>query len=335
MVSTESIQLPAHWDNENNDLMSTMAHGLCMKSLPQSSPKQLDCPYLLLCMDKSRNLGFEASPSLADCVDDIFTQDVKDRFLERVSAVGQDKYLSIADPVQSTWDDGVSNQDPYSRYQSASLGPLPKYPTHESLSHSHPGPTRPTPLIPCLWQPQPKKRRRRHNTKNARSDFADSSGGPGSSKLSPIRLTTLEVSNGPILRRYYEKAFDAFQQVNCKVIAKAFVKVVEPRKQVSHPYNGRIGPFQHVNPELSKPDWWPTGVTHREPDHLLKPGKYGTESSLTSGSHGFDASIQYFCWICLPNDTRQKGSASWYTFSLAWEIVTTSRLTNSEKQAKV
>jgi hypothetical protein len=32
---------------------------------------------------------------------------------------------------------------------------------------------------------------------------------------------------------------------------------------VKHPYN---------QGEESKPDWWPPGVIHKEPDHLRKPG---------------------------------------------------------------
>ncbi|KAJ5991389.1 hypothetical protein N7499_012041 [Penicillium canescens] len=43
----------------------------------------------------------------------------------------------------------------------------------------------------------------------------------------------IPVSNSTFLRRYYER------RTNCRVIAKAYVKVVEPRKQVQYPYNGR------------------------------------------------------------------------------------------------
>lgn len=71
-------------------------------------------------------------------------------------------------------------------------------------------------------------------------------------------------------------AFENFQQLNCRAIAKAFVKLVEPRKQVNHPYNGRsttAGMSQRVDPELTKPQWWPEGIRHREPDHLLKFGE--------------------------------------------------------------
>lgn len=77
------------------------------------------------------------------------------------------------------------------------------------------------------------------------------------------------------LKKYYEKAFETFQQLNCRVIAKAFIKLVEPRKQVNYPYNGRRassspGGERRADPEMTKPPWWPAGVTHKEPDHLLK-----------------------------------------------------------------
>lgn len=76
-----------------------------------------------------------------------------------------------------------------------------------------------------------------------------------------------------MLRRYYEKAFEDFQQLNCRAIAKSYIKLVEPRKQVQYPYNGKkviSGVSQQVDPEQTKPGWWPSDVPHREPDHLLK-----------------------------------------------------------------
>jgi hypothetical protein len=78
------------------------------------------------------------------------------------------------------------------------------------------------------------------------------------------------------LRLYYEKIFQNLQQTNCRIIAKAYIKLVEPRKQVNYPYNGRKiveGRTQQLDPEATKPPWWPQGVSHREPDHLPKVGK--------------------------------------------------------------
>ncbi|KAI9932630.1 hypothetical protein MW887_008878 [Aspergillus wentii] len=85
--------------------------------------------------------------------------------------------------------------------------------------------------------------------------------------------TMLPVRNEKLLRQYYEKAFESLQQINCRILAKAYIKLVEPRKQVNFPYNGRkiiSGTSHQLDPETTKPAWWPSGVTHREPDHLLK-----------------------------------------------------------------
>jgi hypothetical protein len=74
-----------------------------------------------------------------------------------------------------------------------------------------------------------------------------------------IDKTALEIANEEEVLKYYEAAFTALQQLNCRQVAKACIKVVGPRKQAKHPYNGGA---------KSKPEWWPLEVTHREPDHL-------------------------------------------------------------------
>jgi hypothetical protein len=88
--------------------------------------------------------------------------------------------------------------------------------------------------------------------------------------------TMLPVKNHALLRKYYERAFQSLKQANCRILAKAYIKLVEPRKQVNFPYNGRkviSGIPQQLDPETTKPPWWPTEVVHREPDHLLKAGR--------------------------------------------------------------
>ncbi|KAI5928756.1 hypothetical protein F4810DRAFT_22710 [Camillea tinctor] len=68
---------------------------------------------------------------------------------------------------------------------------------------------------------------------------------------------------------FYEQRFKNIQQSACKLIAKAWVKAVEPKKQSTHPYTGS---------DEKAPDWWPKpwGLTkeervrHKEPDHLYK-----------------------------------------------------------------
>ena len=87
--------------------------------------------------------------------------------------------------------------------------------------------------------------------------------------------TWFSLRDAKSLRQYYEKVFDSLQQVNCRILAKAYVRFVEPQKQVKYPYNGRkavAGAMQQLSPEESKPPWWPSQVRHREPDHLLKAG---------------------------------------------------------------
>ncbi|KAJ5138865.1 uncharacterized protein N7515_003713 [Penicillium bovifimosum] len=63
------------------------------------------------------------------------------------------------------------------------------------------------------------------------------------------------------------------------MVAKAFIKFIEPRKWVQHPYNGGKPPGSvpgtSGDPEKTKPEWWPLGVMHKEPDHLRKEYRIG------------------------------------------------------------
>ena len=83
-------------------------------------------------------------------------------------------------------------------------------------------------------------------------------------------------------------------QLDCKAIAKPWIKAKEPQKQTKYPYNGgeqknkAISMFGKHNPgELTKPPWWPStegwpnrGCRHKEPDHLKKPGMLPVTSSF-------------------------------------------------------
>lgn len=91
-------------------------------------------------------------------------------------------------------------------------------------------------------------------------------------------MVGLEIGDTEKVLAYYESALKHFQQINCRQIAKAFIKFIEPRKQVKHPYNGGkppagAPPGQKGDPEKTKPEWWPTCVQHKEPDHLKKEGE--------------------------------------------------------------
>ncbi|KAJ5376169.1 hypothetical protein N7509_013055 [Penicillium cosmopolitanum] len=87
------------------------------------------------------------------------------------------------------------------------------------------------------------------------------------------KKVAISVKDHDFLTLYYEKAFENIQQTNCRTLAKAYVKLVEPQKQVNYPYNGRkviAGTKSQLDPNETKPPWWPSRVTHREPDHLPK-----------------------------------------------------------------
>ncbi|PYI25449.1 hypothetical protein BP00DRAFT_100007 [Aspergillus indologenus CBS 114.80] len=96
--------------------------------------------------------------------------------------------------------------------------------------------------------------------------------------LPPVVAVTrvaIQIGDADKLLQYYRVALINVQQQYCRIIAKAFIKYIEPRKQVRHPYNGgrpRPGapPGTKGDPELTKPAWWPADVIHREPDHLKK-----------------------------------------------------------------
>ncbi|OKL55597.1 hypothetical protein UA08_09133 [Talaromyces atroroseus] len=72
----------------------------------------------------------------------------------------------------------------------------------------------------------------------------------------------LQIADTKKVTKFYTMAFKQLQQLNCRLLAKTFIKLIEPRKQVGYPYKGGEG---------TKPDWWPHDVRHREPDHLRKP----------------------------------------------------------------
>ncbi|KAJ5815666.1 hypothetical protein N7474_007443 [Penicillium riverlandense] len=67
----------------------------------------------------------------------------------------------------------------------------------------------------------------------------------------PLGMVPLRIGDERSILGYYEGALKHFQQFNCRVVAKAFIRFIEPRKQ-------------------TKPEWWPLGVMHKEPDHLRK-----------------------------------------------------------------
>lgn len=129
-----------------------------------------------------------------------------------------------------------------------------------------------TPIQPTAWShPSESCALQAPNVRPRKREF----GGRSLNLAAPQRVP-ITVKDRDFCRLYYEKIFHNLQQTNCRIIAKAYIKLVEPRKQVNYPYNGRKiieGQTRQLDPEASKPPWWPPGVSHREPDHLPKVGK--------------------------------------------------------------
>ncbi|KAG9035245.1 hypothetical protein FRB95_011688 [Tulasnella sp. JGI-2019a] len=63
------------------------------------------------------------------------------------------------------------------------------------------------------------------------------------------------------LDEWFCNQFHRLQQTTTKLVAKCWIKVIEPKKQNKFPYQ---------KGDASKPDWWPQTLRHKEPDHLLK-----------------------------------------------------------------
>ncbi|WVR05195.1 hypothetical protein IAU60_002207 [Kwoniella sp. DSM 27419] len=79
-----------------------------------------------------------------------------------------------------------------------------------------------------------------------------------STPATPMQVITLKPSE---IETFYMDRFTNLQQQTCKLVVKAWIKIIEPKKQMKYPYN---------KGEETKPSWWPQGVKHREPDHLPK-----------------------------------------------------------------
>lgn len=81
----------------------------------------------------------------------------------------------------------------------------------------------------------------------------------------------IRIGDSDVVWNFYQQRFKNCQQTACKLIAKAWVKAVEPKKQSHHPYTGK---------DEKAPEWWPKPwgpsnldrVRHKEPDHLYKKG---------------------------------------------------------------
>ncbi|PKI85061.1 hypothetical protein MVES1_001056 [Malassezia vespertilionis] len=95
-------------------------------------------------------------------------------------------------------------------------------------------------------------------------------GMPRGSASSPSQFI-LTLQDEDARTTFMELRFDQLQQNMCKMIAKEWIKVIEPKKQTRCPYN---------KGETGKPAWWPEHVRHKEPDHLMKSERLSLLLSL-------------------------------------------------------
>ncbi|KAJ5909359.1 hypothetical protein N7504_004002 [Penicillium tannophilum] len=229
--------------------------------------------FALIYIDRDGNLRHEASPSIANSREAILSPRVTDAFLQAVARSGEPGPSRSSFEVES----GASASPPRT---ASRQGLLPTQvsqvsPGTESRNMERhrlvvPAPQGP-PVDPTMWpaqqqEPWPSQWSRSPQTQRAQPWNEEIS-------IASPNKSLISIRDKEFLRRYYEKVFQNLQQTNCRVLAKAYVKLVEPRKQVNYPYNGRKivdGRTQQLNPEETKPPWWPAGVSHREPDHLPK-----------------------------------------------------------------
>ena len=76
----------------------------------------------------------------------------------------------------------------------------------------------------------------------------------------------LDVNNPIDLDEYFDSRCESVQQLNWKMVLKAWIKEIEPRKQTTYPYNKKP-------PEENDHPGGPPGIPHKEPDHSTKPRK--------------------------------------------------------------
>jgi len=116
------------------------------------------------------------------------------------------------------------------------------------------------------WPVEPGRRKRPRRQGAMRRDLDDDA---------PPVVTnarkTIVIGDSEAVLNFYDRGFKCIQQTACKEVAKAFIKIIAPKKQATNPYTGGYA---------TAPDWWPkaTGpgekdrVRHVEPDHQWKRG---------------------------------------------------------------
>ena len=85
-----------------------------------------------------------------------------------------------------------------------------------------------------------------------------------------IKYTNVQIGCETAVTDAYTARLQLLQQLACKMVAKAWIKKIQPKKQTTHPYCYGL---------KKAPPWWPPKVTHKEPDHIKKAGAWDAFSS--------------------------------------------------------
>ncbi|KAJ6014870.1 hypothetical protein N7540_009461 [Penicillium herquei] len=232
--------------------------------------------FALIYIDREGNLRHQASQSVAHSRESILSPRVTDAFLRAVAS------SRGPNSSHSSFESGAAVSP--TQGTTGSRGPMPPQVTqvpHSTESQSVerqrqrrvvPIPQGP-PMDPTMWptqqhpEPWPPQWSRQSPQTPRRQPWTEEI------SMTSAQKSLISITDKRFTRRYYDKVFQNLQQTNCRVLAKAYIKLVEPRKQVNYPYNGRkivAGKTQQLDPDETKPPWWPAGVSHREPDHLPK-----------------------------------------------------------------
>jgi len=103
----------------------------------------------------------------------------------------------------------------------------------------------------------------RHTATN-RTAYSDSDSNPGGEVETIPQHVPLRIGDADALTTFYTTRLCQMQQLNCRLIAKVWIKVIQPKKQSN---------FAYKYGDSSKPPWWPKDIKHQEPDHLKKHGE--------------------------------------------------------------
>lgn len=89
----------------------------------------------------------------------------------------------------------------------------------------------------------------------------------------------IAVSDREKITEIYHQLLEGLLQTNLKKILKEWIRVIAPKEQSTHPYNGGITKKEAIQRyrgkkggDLTKPWWWLTDIVHCQPDHIIKSG---------------------------------------------------------------